>query len=77
MQQRHQSHPRRMAGVLTVPQLARALAVAPHWVYSLIKRGLVSSTRDPTTGLYLFADCPETLTTLRRLRDERRRQVPC
>jgi hypothetical protein len=77
MQKRHQSHPRRMAGVLTVPQLARVLAVTPHWVYYLIKRGVISSTRDPKTGLYLFPDCPETLTTLRQLRDERLRQVPC
>lgn len=77
MQQRHQSPPRRMAGMLTVPQLARALAVTPHWVYHLIKRGVVVSTRDPTTGLYLFPDCPETMTLLRQLRDERQRQVPC
>jgi hypothetical protein len=77
MQQRHQSHPRRMAGMLTVPQLAGALAVTPHWVYHLIKRGVVVSTRDPTTGLYLFPDCPETMTLLRQLRDERQRQVPC
>jgi hypothetical protein len=77
MQQRHQSHPRRMAGMLTVPQLARALAVTPHGVYHLIKRGVVVSTRDPTTGLYLFPDCPETMTLLRQLRDERQRQVPC
>jgi hypothetical protein len=63
--------------VLTGPQLARAWAVTPRWVSYLIKRGVVASTRDPTTGLYLFPDCPETLTTLRQLRDERLRQVPC
>jgi hypothetical protein len=77
MPQRHQSHPRRMAGVLTGPQLARALAATPHWGYYLITRGIVASTRDPTTGLSLFPDCPEPLTTLRQLRDERLRQVPC
>jgi hypothetical protein len=77
MQKRHQSHPRRMAGMLTVPQLARALAVTPHWGYHLIKRGVIASTRDPKTGLYLFPDCPDTLTLLRQLRDERRRPVPC
>jgi len=73
MQTRHQSHPRRIAGVLTVPQLARALAVTPQGVYHLIKRGVVSSTRDPKTGLYLFPDCPETMTILRQLRDKRLR----
>jgi hypothetical protein len=76
-QKRQQSHPRRMAGGLTVPQLARALAVTPHWVDDRITRGIGASTRDPTTGLYLFPDCPETLTPWRQLRDERLRQVPC
>jgi hypothetical protein len=76
MPQRHQSHPRRMAGVLTVPQLARVLAVTPHGVSYLIRRGVIASTRDPTTGLSLFPDGPETLTTVRQLRDERLRQVP-
>jgi DNA invertase Pin-like site-specific DNA recombinase len=73
MQKRHQSHPRRIAGMLTVPQLAHALDVSPQWVYYLIKRGIISSTRDTTTGLYLFPDCPATLTTLHQLRAERLR----
>jgi hypothetical protein len=77
MPQRPQSHPRRLAGMLTVPQRARALAVTPHWVYHRIKRGVIASTRDPTTGRYLFPDCPDTLTLLRQLRDERQPQVPC
>jgi len=76
MQQRHQSHPRRMAGMLTVPQPARTSAVTPHWVYHLIKRRVIASTRDPKTGLYLFPDCPGTMSLL-PLRDERQRQVPC
>jgi hypothetical protein len=37
---------------------------------------VIASTRDPTTGLSLFPDGPETLTTVRQLRDERLRQVP-
>ena len=41
MQNRSQSHPRRIAGYLTVPQLAKALGVTPHWVYHQIKRGTV------------------------------------
>jgi hypothetical protein len=77
LQQRHQSHPRRMAGVRTGPQRARVWAVTPPWGSSLITRGVISSTRDPTTGLSRFPDCPETRTTLRQLRDERRRQGPC
>ena len=37
MQNRSQSHPRRIAGYLTVPQLAEALGITPHWVYHQIK----------------------------------------
>jgi hypothetical protein len=68
MQNRAQSHPRRIAGCLTVPQLAQALAITPHWVYHQIKRGTVAITRDATTGLYLFPDTPETLEAFRQLR---------
>jgi len=30
MQHRSQSHPRRIVGYLTVPQLAQALGITPH-----------------------------------------------
>src|SRR5919197_1476691 len=68
MHQRSQSHPRRIAGYLTVTQLAKALAVTPHWVYHQIKRGTVTITRDAVTGLYLFPDTPETLEAFGQLR---------
>jgi hypothetical protein len=68
MQNRSQSHPRRIAGYLTVPQLAKALAITPHWVYHQIKRGTVAISRDAATGLYLFPDRPETLEAFRQLR---------
>lgn len=68
MQNRSQSHPRRIAGYLTVPQLAKALAITPHWVYHQIKRGTVAISRDAGTGLYLFPDAPETLEAFRQLR---------
>src|SRR6267143_6266085 len=67
MQQRSQSHPRRITGYLTVPQLAKALAITPHWVYHQIKRGTVVITRDAATGLYLFPDTPQTLEAFRQL----------
>src|SRR5215468_968666 len=67
MQQRSQSHPRRITGYLTVPQLAKALAITPHWVYHQIKRGTVAITRDAATGLYLFPDTPQTLEDFRQL----------
>jgi Resolvase, N terminal domain/Recombinase len=61
MQHRAQSHPRRIAGDLTVPQLAEAWGITPHWVYHQIKRGTGVIQRDAQTRLYLFPDCPETL----------------
>src|SRR5262249_17394461 len=61
MQNRSQSHPRHIAGFLTVPQLAKALGITPHWVYHQIKRGTVVIQRDAQTRLYLFPDRPETL----------------
>jgi hypothetical protein len=75
MQNRSQSHPRRIAGYLTVPQLAKALAITPHWVYYQIKRGTVTITRDAATGLYLFPDTPQTLEAFRQLRAGQRTEL--
>src|SRR5438128_5238346 len=75
MQNRSQSHPRRIAGYLTVPQLAKALAITPHWVYHQIKRGTVAITRDAATGLYLFPDTPQTLEAFRQLRASQRTEL--
>lgn len=69
MHQHHQSHPRHIAGSLTVPQLAKALAVSRHWLYDRIHNGVIGIRPDPATGLYLFPDEPSTLVQLRQLRD--------
>jgi hypothetical protein len=68
MQQRHQSHPRRVAGYLTVPQLARRLGVPRHWLYDRLANGQIHLATDPTTGLYLFPDQPATLEHLQQWR---------
>jgi len=68
MQHRSQSHPRRIGGSLTVPQLAKALGITPHWVYHQSKRGTVVIQRDAQTRLSLFPDCPETLEAFGQLR---------
>ena len=69
MQNRSQSHPRQIAGYLTVPQLAAALGITPHWVYHQIKCGTVVITaRCADPGLYLFPDRPETLEAFGQLR---------
>ena len=67
MVKRHQSHPRRIPGFLTVVQVASLLQVEKHWVYDRIHKGTIAVTRDPQTKLYLFPDCPSTLDSFRRL----------
>jgi hypothetical protein len=75
MHNRSQSHPRRRAGYLTVPQLAKALGMPPHGVYHQIKRGTVVMQRDAQTRLYLLPDCPETREAFRPLRAGQRRAL--
>jgi DNA invertase Pin-like site-specific DNA recombinase len=59
--------PRKVDGFLTVPQVAQALGVTAHWLYNLMKRGVIEIKRDADTRLYLFPDRPETIDELRRL----------
>jgi len=68
LQHRSPSHPRQIAGYLTVPPLAEALGLPPPWGYHQIKRGTVAIPRDAATGLSLFPDAPETLEACRPLR---------
>lgn len=67
MQKRSQSHPRRIAGYLTVPQIAKVLDIPRHWIYDRIHKGAIHVRRDTQTGLYLFPDKPETLEQFRKL----------
>jgi DNA invertase Pin-like site-specific DNA recombinase len=66
---RHQSHPRHIPGLLTVPQLAHALELSVHWFYDRINAGRIQLQKDLTTKLYLFPDHPTTLERLQALRD--------
>ncbi len=61
--------PRRVSGSLTVPQIATAVGVKPHWIYHLISRDRIVVKRDEETGLSLVPDRPETLEAFRQLRD--------
>jgi DNA invertase Pin-like site-specific DNA recombinase len=70
-QKRSQSHPRRIAGYLTVSQIARSLDVSPHWIYDRIHNGTIEVAKDGKTGLYLFPDEPDTLATLQDLKEGR------
>jgi predicted DNA-binding transcriptional regulator AlpA len=68
MQKRSQSHPRRIAGYLTVPQIAKALDIPRHWIYDRIHKGVINVKRETKTGLYLFPDKPDTLEQFRKLK---------
>jgi len=65
---RHQSHPRRVAGSLTLTQLAKELDIAPHWIYDRINNGSIQISKDARTRLYLFPDSPATLEQFKALR---------
>jgi hypothetical protein len=61
--------PRRVPSAFTVPQIAAALGVKPHWGYHLMKRGQMLVRRDEASGLSLCPDGAETLAAFRQLRD--------
>jgi DNA invertase Pin-like site-specific DNA recombinase len=67
LRERRQSHPRRIPGHLTVPQVARAAEITPHWIYDRIHNGTIRVTRDRKTRLYLFPDGPKTITLFKQL----------
>lgn len=72
---RSQSHPRRIQGYLTVPQLTKLLDLPAHWIYYQIDKSSIWIEKDENTGLYLFPDTSETLERLRKLRDGELRQL--
>jgi hypothetical protein len=74
-QKRSQSHPRRIEGYLTVPQLAERLQLTPHWLYDRIANGRILVRKDAATGLYLFPDTDATLEALSALQSGKRAQV--
>jgi DNA invertase Pin-like site-specific DNA recombinase len=67
LRERRQSHPRRIPGRLTVPQVARAVGLTPHWIYDRIHNGTIQVTQDRKTHLYLFPDRPQTITRFKHL----------
>lgn len=63
----NQSHPRRVKGYLTIPQLAEKLKVPRHWISDRIHNGTIAIKKDAVTGCYLFPDKPDTLRQFRQL----------
>lgn len=60
-----QSHPRRVAGFLTIPQLAKKLGVSRSWIHDRIRSGTIKAKKDEKAKCYLFPDTPETLATFK------------
>jgi DNA invertase Pin-like site-specific DNA recombinase len=75
LRNRCQSHPRRVPGYLTVPQLARRIQTPVHWIYDRIHKGTIAASRDEKTSLYLFPDTPATVANLKQLKAGRQRQL--
>lgn len=73
----HQSHPRRVAGFLTVRQLAEKLKIPRHWLYDRIHNGTIEVQKDASTGSYLFPDKPSTLKRFRQLIDGQIERLGC
>ena len=68
MAKRSQSHPRRIAGHLTVPQIAEAIEISKHWIYDRIHTGVINVKQDQKTSLYLFPDEPNIIEQFRKLK---------
>lgn len=62
-----QSHPRRVAGYLTIPQLAEKLNIPRHWISDHIHNGTIVAAKDTASKCYLFPDNVETLRQFRKL----------
>jgi DNA invertase Pin-like site-specific DNA recombinase len=61
------SHPRRIPGYLTVPQVALRLKVQPSRIYARIKSGAIKVTRDPNWKVYLFRDDSKVINSFNQL----------
>jgi hypothetical protein len=63
----HQSHPRRVEGFLTIPQLAKKLGVSRWWISDRIANGTIKAKKDQKKRCYLFPDTPQMLAELKTL----------
>jgi hypothetical protein len=71
----HQSHPCRVEGFLTIPQLAKQLGISRWWISDRINNGTIKIKKDKKTNCYLFPDTSEMLAELNALVTEYRRNL--
>ena len=67
LQRPSQSHPRRVAGFLTIPQLAEKLGISRSWIHDRIRSGTIKAEKDAKAKCYLFPDTPETIAELQAI----------
>ena len=72
---RSQSHPRRIPGHLTVPQLAERLQVTKHWIYDRIHNGMIRVTLNRDRKTFLFPDTPMTITAFEQFKAGEIREI--
>ena len=59
---KHQSHPYKIKGYLTVTQIAGIIGVTKHWIYDRIHNGQIKVFKNANArGAYLFKDNVETV----------------
>ncbi len=73
----HQSHPRRVEGFLTIPQLTKKLGVSSWWISDRIHNGTIKARKDEKMKCYLFPDTPATLARLKLLVAEYQSKMGC
>jgi DNA invertase Pin-like site-specific DNA recombinase len=73
----HQSHPRRVEGFLTIPQLAKKLGISRWWISDRIRNGTIKASKDEKKKCYLFPDTPATLAELKALVAEYQGKTGC
>ncbi len=66
---------RRVAGALTLPEVAEAVGVSQAWLHHRIRTGRIRLTLDPHRRMYLFPNDPAVLDAVRQLADGRHRTV--
>ena len=72
-----QSHPRRIQGFLTIPQLAQKLGVSPAWIHDRIRRGTIKAAKDPKAKCCLFPDTPELLNEMKAVLQDFQHKSGC
>jgi DNA invertase Pin-like site-specific DNA recombinase len=61
------SHPRKVAGYLTVTALAKKLDIHSHWIYDRIHSGVIEVRKDKQSRTYLIPDTSQTIKKFRQL----------